>query len=66
MLSIAERVGLARRRVPAPTPAMQQQSFDLRGNLDVQSGLVQESNRERFNLQRRQAPSKGVEVKKAF
>lgn len=54
------------RPASAPTPAMQQQSFDFRGNLDVQSGVIQESNRERFNLQRRQAPSKGVEVKKAF
>jgi len=54
------------RAASAPKPAVQQPSLDFRGNLDVQSGLIQESNRERFNLQRRQAPSKGVEVKKAF
>lgn len=50
---------------PAQPPALQP-SFDYRGNLDAQNTLIQESNRGWFNQQRRQAPSKGVETRKAF
>jgi len=55
---------------PAP-PAQQPASFfrnqvDFQGNLDVQNGLIQESNRGRFDKQRRQAPAKGVQMKQAF
>ena len=52
---------------PAQQPALQQgQQFDYQGNLDVQNFQIQEFNNSKFNLQRRQAPSKGVQTKQAF
>ncbi len=51
---------------PAPKPAVQQRFFDYQGNLDVQNLELQESNRKRFDQQRRQAPSKGVQTQQAF
>ena len=42
------------------------QQIDFQGNLDLQNGQIQQSNNERFNQQRRQAPSKGVQTKQAY
>jgi alpha-2-macroglobulin len=51
---------------PAQQPSLQGQQFDYQGNLDAQNGLIQEFNNSKFNQQRRQAPSKGVQTKQAF
>ncbi len=51
---------------PAQKAAVQQQLFDYQGNLDVKNSELQESNRKRFDQQRRQAPSKGVQTQQAF
>jgi hypothetical protein len=47
---------------PAQQPSGQQQ-FDYQGNLEIQNSRIQEFNKGKFNEQRRQAPSKGVQVK---
>ena len=59
--------------VARPTPAApprqagpQGQRIEFQGNLDAQNGQIQEFNNARFNQQRRQAPSKGVQTKQAF
>ena len=54
---------------PAAPPRQagpQGQRIEFQGNLDAQNGQIQEFNNARFNQQRRQAPSKGVQTKQAF
>jgi tetratricopeptide (TPR) repeat protein len=51
---------------PAQQPAVQQQLFDYQDNLNFQNNQIQESNRGRFDQQRRQAPAKGVQTKQAW
>jgi hypothetical protein len=51
---------------PSKQPALQGQQLDYQNNLNLENDKIQESNNGRFNLQRRQAPSKGVQTKQAF
>ena len=51
---------------PSRQRGAQVQEIDYQGNLDVQNGQIQQLNNERFNQQRRQAPTKGVQTKQAF
>ncbi len=51
---------------PAQQPAQQGQLIDYQNNLNFENDKIQESNNGKFNLQRRQAPSKGVQTKQAF
>ena len=50
---------------PAQPPAAQQQ-IDYQGNLNLENAKIQEFNKGRFDEQRRQTPSKGVQMKEAF
>jgi hypothetical protein len=47
-------------------PAVEGQQIDYQGNLNFQNGQIQQFNNDKFNLQRRQAPNKGVQTKQAF
>jgi len=51
---------------PSQQPAQQGQLIDYQNNLNFENDKIQESNNGKFNLQRRQAPSKGVQTKQAF
>ena len=51
---------------PSQQPGAPEQQIDYQGNLDVQNGRIQQFNNDKFNQQRRQAPSKGVQSKQAF
>ena len=53
----------------APAPAQQpatQQQIDYQGNLNLENAKIQDFNKSKFDEQRRQAPSKGVQMKEAF
>jgi len=49
-----------------PLPQKGKNDVDYKGNLFQQNGTIQNSNNGKWNEQRRQAPSKGVECQKAF
>ena len=51
---------------PSQQARAQGQQIDYQGNLDVQNFQIQQSNNDKFNLQRRQAPSKGVQTQQAY
>jgi tetratricopeptide (TPR) repeat protein len=54
---------------PAQQPDLegrQMKFFDYQGNLELQNNQIQESNRGRFDQQRRQAPAKGVQTQRFF
>ena len=70
-LRLLPRRDLARRAAECPRrartqPALQGQQIDYLGNLNFQNSQIQQLNNDKFNLQRRQAPSKGVQTKQAF
>lgn len=51
---------------PAQKAGGQGQTIDYQDNLNIMNFQIQESNMGRFNQQRRQAPSKGVQMQQAF
>ncbi|HNQ87721.1 MAG TPA: MG2 domain-containing protein [Verrucomicrobiota bacterium] len=51
---------------PAAQPATPGPSIDYLNNLNYENTRIQELNRGRFDLQRRQAPAKGVQMEQAF
>jgi TolA-binding protein len=50
----------------SPKPAPGQQTLDYQDNLNMDNDAIQRFNNGKFNEQRRQAPNKGVQMKKAF
>ena len=52
---------------PAPAPAAEQmQQIDDNSNLNIDNGVIQQLNNDKFNSYRRQAPNKGVQMKAAY
>ncbi len=51
---------------PAQKPAAPGEKVDYQGNLNFENDQIQTLNFQRFNQQRRQAPTKGVQTKQAF
>jgi hypothetical protein len=49
-----------------PGERKEAQQIDYNFNLDADNGAVQKLNNERFNMQRRQSPQKGVQIKQAY
>ena len=45
---------------------MQQLQIDYQGNLNVDNGMIQRLNNDKFNAYRRQAPNTGVQMKAAY
>ena len=51
---------------PAEQMFRQQMDIDYQGNLNVDNGMIQQLNNDKFNSYRRQAPNKGVQMKAAY